>query len=412
VAGVPPRDDNAHRSDIQEPCNGRVTDMPDGIYLDNAATTFPKPKSVYDFMNDFYRKHGINPGRSGYDAALETEEVVSGTRRKLTEFFNGTDHDHLTFSYNASDSLNQIITGVVRRGDHVITSTVEHNSVLRPLFHLEQDGVIEVTRVPNDGAGYVDPDDFKKAFRKNTRLVILNHASNVFGTVQPVGEVGALCRQAGITFSVDVSQSAGAVPVDVQAMNIDLLAFTGHKSLMGPTGIGGIYTWPGTEIRSSRQGGTGVRSAQRTHLEEFPFRLECGTLNVMGVAGLFAGQKWIAEEGLENIHHREMDLWVRLRDGLRAIEGVITYCDDDPARHTAVLSTNVEGWEAGDVGTLLDVDYNIQTRTGLQCAPLVHETIGTAEGKGTVRFSIGAFNTPDHIEQAIAAMTEIAAMRR
>ncbi len=384
----------------------------DSIYLDNAATSFPKPDSVYAFMHDFYRKHGINPGRSGYDAALETEEVVAGTRRMLTAFFNGTDHERLTFSYNASDSLNQIIAGIVRSGDHVITSTVEHNSVLRPLHHREQDGMIEVTYVQNDGAGYVDPDDIKKAFRKNTRLVILNHGSNVLGTVQPVSEVGTLCREAGITFAVDASQTAGAVPIDVQAMQIDLLAFTGHKSLMGPTGIGGLYSAEGVDIRSSRQGGTGVRSAQRTHLEEFPFRMECGTLNVMGVAGLYAGQKWIAEEGAETIHAREIALWIRLRDGLRAIDGVTTYCDDDPARHTAVLSVNVTGWEAGDVGTLLDVDWNVQTRTGLQCAPRVHEQIGTAEVKGTVRFSIGPFNTEEHIDTAIEGMNAIAGMKR
>ena len=267
------------------------------IYLDNAATTYPKPQPVYTFMHDFYCEHGINPGRSGYDASLASEEIVNGTRRLLTELFNGTDSERLTFSYNASDSLNQIISGVLQPEDHVVTSTVEHNSVLRPLFHREQEGMIEVTYVPNDVRGYIDPDEVRRAIRPDTRLVIINHVSNVFGTVQPVAEIGAACRRAGVLFAVDASQSAGVLPVDVQGMHIDLVAFTGHKSLMGPTGIGGLYTAEGVEVRAQRQGGTGVRSAQRTHLEEYPYRLECGTLNVLGVAGLYAGQQWIAEQG-------------------------------------------------------------------------------------------------------------------
>lgn len=386
--------------------------MENTIYLDNAATTYPKPQSVYDFMHEFYQKQGINPGRSGYDMALEAEEIVRGTRKKLTTFFNGTDHERLTFSYNASDSLNMIIAGMLEKGDHVVTSTVEHNSVLRPLYHREHDGDIEVTYVPNDDRGYVDPDDFKKALRQNTSLVILNHASNVFGTVQPIEEVGRYCREAGIPFVVDCSQSAGVLNIDMQIMDIDVIAFTGHKSLMGPTGIGGMYTSEDVEIRSSRFGGTGVRSAHRFHLEEFPYRLECGTLNILGVAGLYAGQEWLEEEGLENIHNQEMALWEKLRQGLQEIDRVITYCADSPENHIAVLSCNVEGWEAGDVGTMLDVDHNIATRTGLQCAPMVHVQIGTDTIHGTVRFSIGPFNTEEHIDRAIEAMQEIASFER
>jgi len=301
---------------------------------------------------------------------------------------------------------------VLKPGDHVVTTTVEHNSVLRPLHHRETDGMIEVTYVRNDSGGYVDPDEVKKAFRPNTALCIINHCSNVFGTVQPIAEIGARCREAGIPYAVDASQTAGAVPIDMKAAQIDFVAFTGHKSLMGPTGIGGICTAAGAEIRSTRQGGTGVRSIHPFHLEEFPYRLECGTMNVQGVGGLHAGTKWVIEQEVENIHAREMALWTKLRDGFRAIDGVITYCDDDPGRHAAVLSCNVENWEAGDVGMMLDVDYNIATRTGLQCAPKVHMEIGTADLNGTVRFSIGPFNTEDHIDQAIAAMDEIAAMRR
>ena len=382
------------------------------IYLDNAATTFPKPQEVYDFMHEFYQKHGVNPGRSGYDATLETEAVVQNTRKMLMEFFNGINQNYLTFSYNASDSLNMIIQGIVEKGDHVVSTNVEHNSVIRPLNVLKRDGVCDVTYVPFTKKGYIDPDDIKKAIQKNTKMVIMNHGSNVIGTVQPVGEVGKICREAGILFTVDVSQTAGAQPIDVQEMCIDLLAFTGHKCLMGPTGIGGSYIGENVPIRGTRHGGTGVRSAYPYHLEEFPYRMECGTLNIVGVAGLHAGQKWIHGEGLKNIHEREMKLWDTLRKGLQDIEGVITYCAESTENHNAVLSFNVDGWESGDVGTMLDVDYNIASRTGLQCAPLVHVQLGTDKIHGTVRFSIGPFNTEKHINAAIEAVREIAAIKR
>ena len=386
--------------------------MSDMIYLDNAATTYPKPQSVYDYMHEFYQKHGINPGRSGYDATLETEQVVHGTRKMLTEFFNGTDPYYLTFSYNASDSLNMIIQGMLEKGDHVITTNVEHNSVLRPLYHLMHDEVIELTYIPFDSKGYIDPADVKKAVKKNTKMVILNHGSNVIGTVQPVTEVGKICRAADIYFAVDASQTAGAQKIDIETMNIDLLAFTGHKSLMGPTGIGGSYIKPHVPIRGTRYGGTGVRSAHPFHLEEFPYRMECGTLNIVGVAGLRAGLQWILKEGIDDIHAREMKLWVKLRDGLREIEKVKLYCADSKQNHNAVLSFNVEGWEAGDVGTMLDVDYNIACRTGLQCAPLVHVQLGTEKIHGTVRFSIGPFNTEEHIDAAVAAVKVITSIKK
>ena len=382
------------------------------IYLDNAATTFPKPPEVYDFMDEFYRKNGVNPGRSGYDMALETEEVVNTTRKKLTNFFNGSDPDHLTFSHNASDSLNMIIGGMLEHGDHVITSNVEHNSVLRPLYHKKHDGEIDVTYIPFDGKGYIDPDDVKKAFRKNTKMVILNHGSNVIGTIQPVAEVGKYCRESGIYFAIDASQTAGAIKIDVKEMNIDVVAFTGHKCLMGPTGIGGSYIGEDVEIKGTRYGGTGVRSAYPFHLEEFPYRMECGTLNIVGIAGLLAGQKWIEKEGMENLHNKEMKLWDKLRKGLAEIDKVTMYCADSTENHNAVLSFNVEGWDAGNVGTMLDVDYNIACRTGLQCAPLVHVQLGTNKIHGTVRLSIGAFNTEEHIEKAIEAVKNISSFER
>jgi len=386
--------------------------MKDLIYLDNSATSYPKPQEVYDFMKEFYETCGVSPGRSGFDRALEAEEVVHSTRKILTSLFNGTNPNHLTFSYNATDSLNMIIQGMVSKGDHVITTNLEHNSVLRPLYHKKHDGEIELTHIPFNARGFIDPDDVKKAFSKNTKLVIINHSSNIIGTVQPIKEVGKYCREAGIYFAVDASQSAGAVPIDVQAMNIDLLAFTGHKCLMGPTGIGGSYVGVGVPIKGTRFGGTGVRSAHPFHLEEFPYRMEAGTLNTVGVSGLLAGVKWVLKEGLEKIHDKEMALWDKLRKGFEEIDGVITYCADSPENHNAVLSINIKGWEAGDVGTMLDVDYNIATRTGLQCAPLVHRYMGTEKIHGTVRFSVGPFNTEEHISKAIEAIKEIASIRK
>jgi len=381
------------------------------IYLDNSATAFPKPEEVYTFMDSFYRKHGVNPGRSGFDAAIETEEIVMNTRKMLTELFNGDDPNHLTFSYNASDSLNMILQGLTEKGDHVVTTFLEHNSVLRPLHHLELNGVVEVTHVMFDDKGYVHPDEIKKAIKTNTKLVVVNHSSNVIGTIQPLAEIGKICREKGVYFVVDASQSAGAIPIDMKAMNIDVVCFTGHKCLMGPTGIGGSYVMDHVPVRYTRFGGTGVRSAVKTHLDEFPYRLECGTLNILGVAGLHAGVKWVNEQGIEELHDKEMKLWQKLKDGLQNIKGVITYCANSIENQNAVLCFNVKGFEAADVGTMLDVDYNIATRTGLHCAPKVHEALNTVDIHGTVRMSIGPFNTEEHIDTAIEAVKEIAGIR-
>jgi len=383
------------------------------IYLDNSATSFPKPDPVYEFMNSFYRNKGVSPGRSGFDAAIETEEMVTNTRKMLTSLFNGNgDFNRLTFSYNASDSLNMILQGLAGEGDHVVTTMLEHNSVLRPLYHLTQAGIIETTHVAFDPVtGYVDPQDIKKAIRKNTKFVVVNHCSNVIGTIQPIEEIGKICQEAGVYFIVDGSQSAGAVPVDMQKMHIDAYIFTGHKCLMGPTGIGGSYVAKDLPVRGTRFGGTGVRSAQLTHLEEFPYRMECGTLNLLGVAGLNAGVRWITEKGIDNLHNKEMDLWDKLRKGVQDVDGVTTYCATGKEHKNPVLSLNIKGFEAGDVGTMLDVDYNIACRTGLQCAPKVHQMIGTDKIHGTVRLSVGPFNTEEHIDKAILAIREIAALR-
>jgi cysteine desulfurase family protein len=388
--------------------------MDDLIYLDNAATAWPKPENVYNFMIESYRSCGVNPGRSGFDKAIEAGNIVENLRKKLTTFFGGDEDipERLCFSCNATDALNLIIQGILVEGDHVVSTNVEHNSVIRPINHLVRDAGVEATYVPFNECGFVDPDSIKSAIKSNTKMVIINHGSNVFGTVQPVTEIGKICRERNVLFAIDSSQTAGVVPINMKEMNIDILAFTGHKALMGCTGIGGMCVRKGVEIRQTRSGGTGVKSAYPYHLEEYPYRMEYGTPNVLGIAALLAGQEWIEERGMENIHSGEMRLAQVLVDGFREIEGVTIYCCDDLENHLSTVSINVEGMDAGNVGIMLDVDFNIATRTGLHCAPLVHQQIGTADSGGAVRFSIGAFNTESHIQTAIEAITEIAERAR
>ena len=380
------------------------------IYLDNTSTVYPKPKEVVDFMCQTYSEKGVNPGRSGYDLCLEAEEIVSETRKLLTSLFNGTDPNRLVFTYNASDSLNIIINGILKQGDHVITSNLEHNSVLRPIYHLHTKGIVEVDYIPFDNEGYIDPNDVRKKIKKNTSLVIINHASNVIGTVQPVGDIGKICRERSVIFAIDAAQTAGVVPIDIEAMNIDVVAFTGHKSLLGPTGIGGIYVRGGVEITQTRAGGTGVRSAYPFHLPEYPYRLEVGTINLMGIMGLNGGQRYIAKRGLNNIHKEEMKLLGLFQQGLSETKHITIYGTKSLQNRVPVLSLNIEGYEASDVGILLDGDYSIAVRTGLHCAPKVHEQLGTAP-TGSVRFGIGPMNTEDDILHAIEAVKELAPTR-
>ncbi len=382
------------------------------IYLDYGATSYPKPEPVYSQMDSFYRQYGVNPGRSGYDICMIAGSKVEDTRKLLTKFFNGTDFNRLVFSLNATDALNLAIFGMLQSGDHAISTTLEHNSVLRPLHHLNTHNRVEVDYVPFDAKGFVDPADIRKRIKKNTRLVVVNHASNVIGTVQPISEIGKLCRDLGIPFLIDSSQTAGKVSVDLQDQNIDVIAFTGHKSLLGPMGTGGLYVREGVEIRHTRAGGTGVRSAERAHLDEYPYRLEYGTGNLPGIAGLNAGVKWIEEQGMASIHAKETQLLKKLRDGLRGIDGVTMYCQDDLRNHIAVLPFNIEGIEAANVGTMLDVDFNIACRTGLHCAPLVHEQLGTDKLHGAVRFGLGPHTVESEIDVAIEAVREIAMSRK
>jgi cysteine desulfurase / selenocysteine lyase len=381
------------------------------IYLDNAATAWPKPANVYEFMVDFYRRCGVNPGRSGFDLAIEAGNIVEDLRKRLTRFFGGDQDtpERLCFGYNATDALYLIIQGILTSGDHVITTNLEHNSVIRPVNHKVRDYGVEATYLPFNSNGFVDPDDIKAAFKPNTKLVIVNHGSNVIGTIQPVAEIGRLCHERGILFAIDSSQTAGVVPINMQEMNIDLLAFTGHKALMGCTGIGGLCVRKNVDVRITRSGGTGVDSVNPYHLERYPYRMEFGTPNIVGIAALSAGQDWIEEKGIENIYSHEIGLAKKLADGFKEIEGVITYCADSMNNHLSTIIMNIEGMDAKDVGIMLDGDYNIATRTGLHCAPLVHKQLGTLDIHGSVRFSIGAFNTEEDIDAAITAVSEIAA---
>ncbi len=391
--------------------------MEDLIYLDNAATSFPKPDVVHDMARDFYRGNGVNPGRTGCDLALHAEQMIHDTRARLSAFFNRSlvqagkqkDPNRLVFTLNATMSLNLIINGMVGSGDHVVTTMVEHNSVIRPVNHKVREGA-EATFVVPDAEGYVDPEEIRKAIKRNTTLVIVNHASNVTGVVQDLDAIGAVCREAGVPFAVDSAQTAGVLPIDMAKCNISFLSFTGHKGLFAPTGTGGICVADDVEIRGTIYGGTGVRSAHPYHLDEYPYRLEAGTLNLCGIAGLSAGLAWIEEQGIENIHAHEVKLLGMLQNGLSEIDGVTVWGTKRLDRRVATMSVTVDNYDASDVGTFLDVDYNILTRTGLHCAPLLHEHYGSAP-RGTVRFSIGPFNTEQHIQAAVRAVGEIAAHR-
>ncbi len=311
-----------------------------------------------------------------------------------------------------TDALNLIIPGLVSPGDHVITTNLEHNSVIRPVNHMVRDHGAEATFVPFDSAGFLDPCDIARAMRPNTKVVVVNHGSNVIGTVQPVKEIGKICREHGVTFVVDTAQTAGVIPINMKEMNIDVVAFTGHKALMGSMGIGGLCVRKHVEVKQVRSGGTGVRSINPYHLEEYPWRLEYGTPNIVGVASLWAGQDWLDGNGIENVHAREMRLAQTLVDGFRRIEGMQLYCCDNLDNHLSTILMNLEGVDPGDIGVMLDVDHNIATRTGLHCAPLVHTQLGTVQRDGGVRFSIGAFNSAEEVDAAIAAITDIAQWAR
>jgi len=380
------------------------------IYLDNAATSWPKPPQVLAAMARFLTEVGANPGRSGHRLSVEAGRIVYAAREAVAELFHAPDPLQVVFGMNATEGLNLALRGLLRPGDHVVTSSMEHNSVMRPLRALEREGV-SVTVVPCSPEGLLEPRAVLEALRPETRLVVLNHASNVTGTLLPVAEVGqALYRMGGPLLVVDAAQSGGAVPIDMQADGIDLLAFTGHKSLYGPTGTGGLIIGdrvPREEFRPLIRGGTGSRSEREEQPDFLPDMYESGTPNAVGLAGLEAGVRWVLERGVEAIRAHEVELTRRLLDGLREIPGVTVYGPDDAHLRTAVVSFNIAGMEPSEVGMRLDEEYGIMCRVGLHCAPAAHRTIGTFPA-GTVRFALGAFTTREEVDAALWAVARLA----
>jgi cysteine desulfurase/selenocysteine lyase len=376
------------------------------IYLDNAATTYPKPSVVLDNMMATYKQLGVSPGRGGYDRAAQAEEAVDATRHKLARFFGAPRPDRVVFTANATDALNLVIQGLVRPGGHIVASRLEHNSVLRPLHHLHLNGIIEYDLVPFDGKGIIDPEAVAAGIRTHTQAVVICHASNVLGTIQPIWEIGRICRDHGVPLIVDAAQSAGLVPIDMTDGNLTAVAFTGHKSLFGPSGIGGLVLSSELEVRTTRFGGTGIDSGSLVHTRSLPHRLEAGTLNLMGIIGLSEGLDFIATEGRESILRREMALFDRLRVGLSGLGGIDIHAGSDHDRQVGLMTVNVGGMAPADVGAILDADFGIAVRTGLHCAPLVHRDIGTYP-RGGVRFSLGPFNTAADIDRTIEAMNAI-----
>jgi cysteine desulfurase family protein len=339
--------------------------------------------------------------------ATEAQDAVNRTRQRLASFFGAPDPERVIFTANATDALNIAFQGMLKPGDHVISSRLEHNSVLRPLYHLRLKGIIEYDLVPFDNNGFIDPQEIAAAVKPNTGLVVLTHASNVLGTIQPIEEVGRLCAKRGIPLVIDAAQTAGVIPIDMKSWHLAAIAFTGHKSMLGPTGIGGLVLNSDVEIEPTRFGGTGIDSISPVQTQTFPHRLECGTLNLFGIIGLSESLGLIEGEAMGRIHNHEMSLLARLRDRLSCIDRVDVYCAEDLSHHVGLLTANVRGLRPGDVGDILDGDYGIAVRVGLHCAPLVHESLGTSP-LGGVRFSFGPFNTAIDADRAAVAMSEIA----
>jgi cysteine desulfurase family protein len=380
------------------------------IYLDNAATTFPKPHEVLSEMQEVYTRLGVSAGRGTYDLAAQAEDTVSQARNQICDFFGGDDPERVVFAYNATDALNTLILGLVTPGCHVVSTRLEHNSVLRPLHHLRREGIITYDLVPFDAQGFISPHDVAGSIRSETKMVILTHASNVLGTIQPVEEVGIICRERGVPLILDVTQTAGALPINMKSLGVDAVAFTGHKALMGPTGIGGLVLRSGLDIRPTRFGGTGIDSSSLLQNDTYPHRLEVGTLNLLGIIGLSTGIRYVIKHGIENTYQNEMTLFKCLRDGLAELEPVHMYCADKLDSHVAVLLCNIEGMDAQDLADILDGDFHVAARSGLHCAPLVHLDLGTSPSGG-VRFSPGPFNTSRDIDVVLDAMREIVTSR-
>ncbi len=385
------------------------------IYFDNAATSWPKPPGVAEAMVHFLETVGANPGRAAHRQALESGRIVYDTRVAVCELFHAPDPLRVVFTKNVTEALNLALQGLLRPGDHVITSSMEHNSMMRPLRALEQQsrqgsGGIQVTVVACSPQGVLDPAAVEAALRPNTRLIALNHASNVLGTLLPVAAVGTLCRERDLLLLVDAAQTGGAYSVDMQADQIDLLAFTGHKSLGGPMGTGGLIVGERvdeTQIDPLIRGGTGSRSQHEVQPDFLPDLGESGTPNVVGLAGLKAGVRWVLERGVQAIRAHEVALTRALVEGLQAIPGVIVHGTLDPELQTATVSFNVTRMAPSEVGLRLDDEYGVLCRVGLHCAPAAHRTMGTFPD-GTVRFGLSAFSTAEEVRLALDAVRQLA----
>jgi cysteine desulfurase family protein len=378
------------------------------IYFDSAATSWPKPDAVWQAMEYCLKQVGANPGRSGYRMALEANSIVNETRQLLAGLFNIDKWEQVTFGLNATEALNLAIKGLLRPGEHVITSSMEHNSVSRPLYYLAGQGV-EVSKVPCDSeTGIISVEAISSAVKSNTRAIVLTHASNVTGTLMPVKEVGELVRDKGLIFIVDAAQTAGVFDIDVQEMGIDLLAFPGHKSLLGPTGTGGLYVKEGIKLTPLKHGGTGKLSEVPEQPEVMPDRYESGTVNSFGIAGLGAALKYIQREGMKKIREHELNLTGQFLQGACNLKSLRIYGLKDTAGRAPVVSFNFEGYDTQEAADILHKTFNIACRVGAHCAPDAHKTLGTLEKK-LIRFSFSHFNTAAEVSYALNCLEDIIA---
>lgn len=382
------------------------------IYLDNAATSWPKPAAVYDAVDQYQRSVGAAAGRGAYREAVEVERRLLETRRSVARLIGAADARRVIFTCNGTDSLNLALQGVLRKGDHVVTSVVEHNSTLRPLRYLESHRGVEVTRVRCDSTGTVDVADVRAALRPTTRLIAIVHASNVTGALQPLAEIGQLAKQYGVLFLVDAAQSLGHVPLPVDQLPIDLLAAPGHKGLLGPLGTGILYIAPEIEqqLEPLRQGGTGTVSESDEQPATLPDRYESGNHNVPGLVGLGVGVDFLLKQDLTAMRQRECQLTQRLLDGLGEISGVKLWGPASAMQRVGVVSFQVASYDPQEVAAHLDAAYAIQVRAGFHCAPLLHEALGTSRLGGTARISLGPFTTDTDIDAAVRAVAELAAL--
>lgn len=375
------------------------------IYLDNAATTMKKPEEVIEAVVQAMHSMG-NAGRGAHGASLQASRTIYDTRELLCRFFGGTDPRQIVFTSNSTESLNIAIKGLFQPGDHVITTMLEHNSVLRPLYEMEEKGV-ELTIIPADKKGVIDYNDIEKAIRLNTKAVVCTHGSNLTGNVVDIERIGKLTKEKGILLVVDASQTAGVFPVDVKKMNIDVLCFTGHKGLMGPQGTGGMYVREGLQIRPLKSGGSGVQTYSKIHPLEMPTALEAGTMNGHGIAGLHAAVEYIQRIGMDQIRKREQECMKTFYEGVIQVPGVKVYGDFHDMNRCAIVSLNIGDYDSSEVSDELLTEYGISTRPGAHCAPLMHEALGTVE-QGAVRFSFSHFTTDEEVDIAIKAIRELA----